>query len=150
MSVDVATFGKGTILKLGDGDTPEVFTQINGITKWGVDPGGAGDPEKIDITSGSTVGMVREKMDGYSERRPGVIDFDLLCDLSNTQHAALEAAAIAGTDLNFQLVVPTKTGTNGYDFTARASGFPLDIPHDKVVTVKAKLAIKEGTWVPQQ
>jgi predicted secreted protein len=150
MSVDVATFGKGTILKLGDGDTPEVFTEINGITKWGVDPGGAGDPDKIDITSGSTVGMVREMMDGYSEKRVGTIDFDLLCDLSNAQHAALEAAAIAGTDLNYQLIVPTTTGTNQYDFTARLSGFPLDIPHDKVVTVKGKLAIKENTWTPQQ
>jgi len=150
MSVDVATFGKGTILKLGDGAQSEQFTEINGITKWGVDPGGAGDPEKIDITSGSTVGMVRELMDGYSEKRVGTIDFDLVCDLSNIQHAALEAAAIAGTDLNYQLIVPTTTGTNQYDFTARLSGFPLDIPHDKVVTVKGKLAIKENTWTPQQ
>ena len=150
MSKDVATFGKGTILKLGDGETPEVFTPINGITRWGVDPGGAGDPEKIPITSGSTVGMVHELMDGYSAKRVGTVNFDLLCDLSNAQHAALEAAAIAGIELNFQIVVPTRTGTNQYDFTARISGFPLDIPHDKVIGVKAKLAIKEDTWTPQQ
>ena len=147
MSKEVAVFGKGTILKLGDGATPEVFTEVEGITKWGVDPGGAGDPEKIDTTSGSTLGMVREKMDGYSEKRSGTVDFDLVCDLDNVQHEALWDASMAGTDLNFQIVMPTKTGTKQRAFTARISGFPLDIPHDKIVTVKGKLAIKEDTWV---
>lgn len=147
MSQDVATFAKGTILKQGDGEVSETFTAINGITKWGVDPGGAGDPEKLDVTSGSTVGMVREKMDGYSEKRPGSIDFDLLCDLDNAQHAILEADALTATDRNYQIIVKTKTGTKQYDFTARVAGFPLDIPHDKVITVKVRLAINEDTWV---
>jgi len=147
MSKEVAVFGKGTILKLGDGDTPENFTEIQGITKWDVDPGGAGDPEKIDATSGSTIGMVREMMDGYSEKRPGTVDCDLVCDLDNVQHAALWDASMVGTDLNFQVVLPTKTGTKTRGFTARVSGFPLNIPHDKLVTVPMKLAIQEDSWV---
>lgn len=149
MSQDVAVFAKGTILKLGDGVTTpsEGFTEIKGITKFGVDPGGAGDPDKIDVTSGSTSGLVREKIDGYSDKRPGTVDFDLLCDLANTNHSALEVAARTGTSKHFQIVVKTSTATKTAGFTARVSGFPLDIPHDKVVGVKAKLAITEGTWL---
>jgi predicted secreted protein len=146
MSKDVGVFAKGTKLEHGDGDTPEIFTEVKGITNWVPDAGGAGDPEKIDVTSGSTVGMVREKLDGYSDKRPGTVDIEFFFDGSNAVHAALYDAAIAGSDENFKLTIPTSTGTKVVTFTARLSGFPISVPFDKVITVKTTLAVKEDSW----
>lgn len=147
MSKDVAVFAKGTKLERGDGASPEVFSEIKGITSWGVDPGGAGEPEKLDVTSGSTVGLVREKIDGYSDLRSGSLDLDMEVDLANTVHAAMANDSISGANVNYKLTVPTTAGTKTATFTARVSGFPLSIPFDKIVAIKAKLSVVEGTWL---
>ena len=109
MSKDVAVFAKGTLLERGNAATPEVFEEIKGITKWDPDPGGAGDPEKIDVTSGSTSGLVREDLDGYSALRPGKVDFEMLVDLSNSVHAALSEDSITGVERNYVITIPTTT-----------------------------------------
>lgn len=146
MSKEVGVFAKNTKLELSDGETPPGYDEVEGVTKWSPNPGGAGDPEKLEVTSGSTVGLVREKIDGYSDKVSGEVGLEMLCDLSNEVHNTLYEASIAGTDLDFKLTIPTMSGTKVFTFTARVSGFPIDIAFDKIVTVKPKLAIKEDTW----
>jgi len=146
MSNDTAVFARGMKIEHGDGDTPENFTEVKGVTKLTPDPPGAGDPEKLDSTSGSSPTTVREKKDGYSEKRSGTVGVEFFYNGSDAVHQVLYDACIAGTDENFKLTIPTSTGTKIFTFTARVSGFPIDVPFDKLITVKTTLAINEDTW----
>ena len=143
MSSDVATFAKGTKLEF---PVATVLTEVKGARNFSFDEGGAGEPDKIDCTSHSTAGMVKEKLDGLSEARSPSLSFDLLYDPEDTCHAAMQAAAKAGTEVSgLQYTIKGKTTNKVKTFDCRVSGFPIDSPHDNIHTVKVTLAIKEGT-----
>jgi len=102
-----AKLGKGTILKVGDGASPEVFTAIPEIIEISGTPGGT--PDEVDATNHDTVGNYRENISGLittkeltvnaTWRKAGAAD--------NTLLLALQTQMQAGTRKNFQILLPT-------------------------------------------
>lgn len=146
MSKDVAVFAKGVKLEVSDMEVSPTFTEVKGITNYTPDPGGAGEPERLQCTSGSTVGLVREYKDGYSDKRPAAVALEMFFDGANEQHLQMRAAAESGDYLDYRITIPTSTGNIQATFSARINGFPIDIPYDKLVSLKPTLAVQEDSW----
>jgi hypothetical protein len=96
-----AIIGWGTKLKRGDGDTPEVFTQVPEVVS--LDPADE-EIEKVDVTHLDSPQKRREYIQGMIDS--GELSFSVNMIPSNPQHAGLLADKNSGTVRNFQVVYP--------------------------------------------
>ncbi|MBZ2172192.1 phage tail tube protein [Nitratidesulfovibrio sp. SRB-5] len=103
------TLSKGSVLKLGDGAEPEVFTTLPGLTKLSIDGISKDDIDVTDLES-----------DG-KEYAPGLADYgsfsaEGIWDDTNAQHLALLDLLGSGEVQNWQVVTSagTKWGFSGY------------------------------------
>lgn len=97
----IAKIANGTLLKVGDGASPEVFTTVPEVTRLS---GPSMRFDLLDVTSHDTVGFFREYI-------PGLADGDKIAASinwrpSNTVQKAVRVAAEARTNRNFKVVFP--------------------------------------------
>lgn len=127
--------GFGTVLKIGNGASPEVFTSILGIRSI---QGPTLDMEIIDATSHSSPGAFREKVASFKD--PGNVTFDLIYDSTNAQHQALMDAYQARELTNFQQIM-TDAGAEQYDYSAFVKQMSATAPIDDLLTYAVTLEI---------
>lgn len=123
----------GTQLKLGDGATPEVFTNIDCIFEGPT--GGGFAPQFIEARHHGTEDIIRR----VSIVDKPAISFRAYYDSNDVQHAALVTAAKNGTKKNFKLVL-TDDGAEQFAFGAYVS-VSFESPVDGFQTVSVTLAV---------
>ena len=114
----------GTLVKRGDGNTPETFTTIAGAKD--VDgPGMKMDFEDTTTHSSAAAGIFKEwtpmLMDG------GNIKFDILWDPNDVTHVGLQADQSAQVKRNFQVIFPTAPNKTA-SFAAYVDDFSFKAP----------------------
>lgn len=101
-----------TLLKIGDGGGPEVFTTIGEI--FNID-GPELIQELIDATHMESPGRNREKIAGLRDTGPCTFDINWIPD--NAVHAGFITDYEAGTLRNFEMILPDTAGTK-WEFSA--------------------------------
>lgn len=109
----IARLANGTLFKLGDAASPEVFTTIPEVMKLS---GPSTETDLLDVSSHDSPSLFREFITGWSDG--GMVTAEFNWRASNATHIALRTAADAGTKKNFKIVF-ADTATN----TAAFSGY---------------------------
>lgn len=104
---------KGTLLQVGDGEDPEVFTTIPNV---GDIDGPGGETSDIDVTDHSSSGDSDEFLPGTDD--PGSLSAPVHHDPADTTHLQLEADAADKTVRNYQIVM-----VNADNYTQRFPAF---------------------------
>jgi predicted secreted protein len=131
------TTAKGTLVKIGDGASPEVFATIGQVRS--ID-GPSTAAEIVDTTTHSTSGNWREKLAVLVD--PGEIAFDINFDSADTTHAfttGLWNEMVDLTQSNYKVVFPNSAGTLA--FAGYVSKHAFSAPVDNVLTASVSLAI---------
>ena len=92
----------GTLIKVGDGGTPEVFTTIPKIFDFGDSP--VGEPGKLEVTNADSTGFTKQYIDDWTE--PSEITIQCYWDSGNAVQAAIivDSEASPRTVRNYQKV----------------------------------------------
>jgi predicted secreted protein len=100
----IAKISNGTLLKIGDGASPENFTTIPEVMRLS---GPSVRFDLLDVTSHDTVGFFREWIPGLAdgERVSATINWRP----SNTIHKSVRVDAYARTNRNIRIVFPDST-----------------------------------------
>lgn len=124
----MARKAKGTLLKIGDGAGPEVFTTVAELTKIGFPEFGTGTVEVTSFDS-TDEEFVSDGIQGHGDIS---IEGNWLPEhASQNDTAGLLAKAIAGEVSNYEIVVPTPAGTKTFAFAAFLKFKPKDVgPRD--------------------
>lgn len=134
--MSLATFAKGTQLKVGDGTTPtEVFTlipEVRSIT------GPSMSAETLDVTSHDTPGGFRDKIQGLKDW--GVLSFEMLWAPANAQHLQLFEDYISGEVRNYTITYPTTPATT-FKFAGWVGNNPTSAPFDGALTKTVEINI---------
>lgn len=137
----MAISGFGTLLKIGDGDTPEVFTTVAEVTSISGPSFAMGTQ---DVTSHSSTGAYREFQATLLDA--GEVSFDIWFDPNNTTHNATAGLLKDYADRklrNFKLEFPT-TPAKTAAFAAFVTGFEAGFPIDGAMTASVTLKISGG------
>lgn len=97
----IAKLSNGSLLKVGDGAGPEVFTTIPEVMRLS---GPAVRFDLLDVSSHDTVGLFREFIPGFSDG--DAINSDINWRPGNAIHKAVRIDAYAATRRNFKIVYP--------------------------------------------
>ncbi len=92
-----AESGRGFLVKIGDGATPEVFSTIAGMRATSLSLNSA----PVDVTSKDSAGW-RELLSGAGLRRMAISGAGVFTD--SAAEATLRAQALAGTLANYEIV----------------------------------------------
>lgn len=110
MTIDI-TASHGIAIKLGNGASSEVFTEIEGVFNGPNGPDAS--PNIIEARHHSSDSTIRKA----AYLNPATVSFSIYYDSSNVQHAALLTAARALTKKNFQQLL-TDDGAEQYAYGA--------------------------------
>ena len=132
----IAAFG--TLLKSGDGGSPESFTTIAEVTEIG------GPDLSLDTVDGTHHGSTG----GWEEviptiLRSGTVPFTIQYDPTDATHDAstgLIADMVNKTLRNYELVLPDDSSTT-WSFSAYVVGFTPGAPHDDKLTAECEVKI---------
>ena len=105
MPASNALHAQGTLLQVGDGASPEVFTTIAEV---GTIQGPGLDSDQIDVTNHTSVNEYREYIQGLKE--PGELSFTINFvpdDATHDNATGLVSFYEDGLKRNFQMVFPT-------------------------------------------
>ncbi len=133
----MALSGFGTLLKIGDGGSPENFTTIAEVQDIG---GPAFSLDAVEITHHGSGGW-REYIAGLLDA--GEISFDLNFEPTETTHgytAGLLKDMTDKTTRNFQLVFPD-AGNTTWEFAALITGFEVNEPVGDKISASITLKI---------
>ena len=108
---------QGTYLMMGDGASPENFTEIAEVTSIG---GPSISRERLDFTHLRTVGNFREFKASFTD--PGTMTVRIQYIPTNATHQALQDKLSVADPTQFRLVFPD---AEGWDFAANVTGFNL-------------------------
>lgn len=128
---------KGSLIKLGDGASPEVFSTLSQVRSI------AGPTTKAtvqDVTTHSTSGNWMEKLATLID--PGSFSFPLNYDKADTTHAfstGLWGKLIALTLANYRCVLPASIGY--FEADAYVTSHQFDLPVDNVIRANMELMI---------
>jgi hypothetical protein len=100
----IAIISNGTLLKFGDGASPENFTTVPEVTKLS---GPAIKFDLLDATSHDSTGFFREFIPGLADGDN--VAFDCNWKPSNTVHKDLRINSYARTKTNFKTIFPDST-----------------------------------------
>lgn len=128
-----AFVAQGTLLKRGDGGSPEVFTSIGEITDFS---GPGGKAKIIDVTNLDSTAI--EKLVGLPDE--GTLTITLTWDPENAQHTGLRSDRAARVKRNFQMVF-SDSGHATAAFAAFVLGYTIAGKVDDKVTAKVDLEI---------
>lgn len=128
--------GYGTILKVGDGASPEVFTAIAALTRIKI-PGQ--ETNAIDVSHLTTADSRRRMIPGMITL--GKCSFSGLYIPGNTTHAGLKTRQQAGTISNYQIVLSDEADSV-VEFEAFVSKFePGEAALDAMVPFEGELTL---------
>lgn len=128
---------KGTLQKIGDGASPEVFATIGQVKSIS---GPSTKATVQDVTTHSTAGNWMEKLATLID--PGTLTFPINFDPLDATHAFATGMwddMIALTLRSFKTVFPAAMGTLNYD--AYITGHGFDVPVDNVLQANIELTI---------
>ena len=128
---------KGTLQKLGDGASPEVFTTMGQVRSIS---GPTTNATVQDVTTHSTSGNWMEKLATLID--PGTMSFPINFDSTDATHAFATGVwddLINLTQRNWQTVLPASIGQLSY--AAYATGHGFDLPVDNVISAALELTI---------
>ena len=146
MTVSTGRVGLGTVLKIGDGESPEVFTAVVNVT--GINMSGR-SVEEVDFTHLASTGGFREFRPGFKD--PGELSLTCHYDPTNATlngSTGLEYLLNQGTVFNWEIDMTLagfayKLAGSGYvsggDFT-----FTGEDPINYEVTIRVSGAISES------
>lgn len=97
----IAKISNGTLLKVGDGASPEVFTTVPEVMRL---TGPSVRFDLLDVTSHDTVGFFREFIPGLADGEKIAVSVNWRP--SNTIHKGIRVDAYARTLRNFRIVFP--------------------------------------------
>ena len=127
---------QGTVLKIGDGNSPEVFTAVGEIKEIG---GPSGSAPVIDVSNLSST--KREKIMGLPDE--GQVSMSLNYDHNDAQQTALRTARTARTAKNFTIET-SDSPSQTLSFTAYVLEFSLSFAVDEVVGLTVTLEITDA------
>lgn len=131
-----AKFGYGTLVKMGDGGSPETFTTIAELR--GDIAFDGMESEEIEVTTHNNAinGRAKEKIPGLID--PGNLNFEINYIANEATHVAVRNAWIAQTRKNFQILTPygDLTTIAGYIMS-----MPVTYPADDSINAKIKIMI---------
>lgn len=128
----------GTLLKIGDGGSPESFSTITEVTNIG---GPSLSMDTIEVTHHGSTGGWREFVGGLLDG--GDVTFEINYDPADSTHDAstgLINDMENRTVRNFQLVFPD-TGVTTWSFAALVTGFEPSEPIDDKLAASVTLKI---------
>lgn len=128
---------KGTLQKLGNGASPEVFATIGQVRSIS---GPTTTATVQDVTTHSTSGNWMEKLATLID--PGSLSFPINYDSADATHqfaTGMWADMIALTVRNFKTVFPASMGTLAY--AAYITGHSFDCPVDNVLAANIELTV---------
>lgn len=134
--------GSQTLLKIGDGASPEVFTTIGEV----VSIGALGQQnDLIEVTHLEST--AKEYIGGL----PDGLEIAVTCNYkpTNAQQVALIAAVTVGTSRNFKYTMPSGGGSLTFSFSALVLGWniPSTTPNE-AVQLEATLKITSSVTGP--
>jgi len=131
-----AKFGYGTLVKMGDGGSPETFTAIAELRG---DIGFDGmESDEIEVTTHNNAvnGRAKEKIPGLID--PGNLNIEVNYIANDATHVAVRTAWINQTKKNFQILSP-------YGDLISCSGYimslPITFPVDDAINAKVKIML---------
>ncbi len=138
------TTAKGTLVKMGDGNSPEVFATIGQVKSIS---GPTTKADIIDVTTHSTVGFWRSKIAVLID--PGDMSFPISFDKQDATHAFATGLWYLFVNLikrNFQVQFPNNNGL--MQFGAYVSNHSFNCPVDNVLDANITLSIATAiaTW----
>lgn len=136
---------KGTLQKIGDGASPEVFGTIGQVRSIS---GPTTKASVQDVTTHSTTGNWMEKLAVLID--PGTISFPINYDPADAAHAfatGMWADMIALARTNFTTTFPASMGTMAY--AAYLTGHAFAIPVDNVLQATIELTISGAITASQ-
>ena len=116
--MSIAKIANGTLLKVGDGASPEVFTTIPEVSKLS---GPSIKFDLLDVTTHDSVGYFREFIPGLADGEN--INATVNWRPANMVHKSLRVDSYARTLRAFKVVFPD-TADNTVDLDAYVSGLP--------------------------
>lgn len=130
---DAALIGRGTIIRVGDGASPEVFTAISESFSARITGAGSGEIEVTDFASTSRNFKLQLKDEGS-------LEFDIHYIPTDTQHTQLRSDSNDGTGRNYQLVF-TDSPQTIWTFAARVARFEPATDFDSAADCAVSLRI---------
>lgn len=129
---------KGTLLKRGDGGSPESFVTVANITSHNYSL----SADQIDVTSHSSSGSFKQYVPGLKD---STYTADVNFDSNDTSHKLLMDDFLNDTESNFQLIFP-----NGdmVEFTATVTQFDLGMVIADKQTAKLTLSNAGAVTLP--
>jgi len=130
----VALEAQGTLIKIGNGASPEVFSSIPEIKTFS---GPGGSASIIDVTDLSSTG--KEKRMGLADE--GQLTFTMNYLPDNTQHDALRTARSTREATNFEIVFTDDSPTTTWAFSGFVTGFSISGSVDNVIEANVTIEI---------
>lgn len=131
-----AKFGYGTLVKMGDGGTPETFTAIAELRGDISFDGMESDSIEITTHNNAVNGRAKEKMPGLID--PGDLSIEINYIANDATHVAVRNAWINQTKKNFQVLSP-------YGDLITCQGYimslPITFPVDDSINAKVKIML---------
>lgn len=131
-----AKFGYGTLVKMGDGGSPETFTAIAELRGDISLPGMESDEIEVTTHNNAVNGRAKEKILGLID--PGTLEFEVNYIATDATHIAMRQAMYNQTKKNFQLLSPTGdlTTLSGY-----VQSMPRTYPVGDAINAQIKILI---------
>jgi len=130
----VALEAQGTLIKIGNGASPEVFSSIPEIKTFS---GPGGSASIIDVTDLSSTG--KEKRMGLADE--GQLSFTINYIPDNTQHTLLRTRRASREETDFKMVFTDDSPSTTWSFSAFVTGFAVSGAVDNVVEANVTLEI---------
>lgn len=122
---------QGAVIALGDGASPEVFTDIANVTSISGPTLAASDIEVTDLSSAA-----KEFLQGLED--PSVVTLTCYYASANTQHQTMRDRVGSNTADNYRI---TLSDASTISFSARVNEFSLDLGVDAAVGMSLSLKI---------
>ncbi len=131
-----AKFGYGTLVKMGDGGAPEVFTAIAEL-RGDIEFSGL-EADEIEVTTHNNAvnGKAKEKILGLID--PGTVNFEINYVADDATHLSVQTAWLNQVKHNFQLRDPFG---HGADFSGYIKSFPRKYPTGDSITAKLSIMV---------
>ena len=136
-----ALLGLGTLIKKGDGASPEVFTTIAEV---GTISGPSQSSEFVDVTNQDST--AREFIAGLVD--PGEISFTMNYIPQNATHKALLTDFTDKSVDEYELAFPTGSAADKWSFKAAVTGAEVSAPIDGPMQLSVTLKVSGSVTFP--
>lgn len=129
-----AISGYGTLLKRGDGGSPETFTTVGEVRSIS---GPSMETDEADVTthSSAAAGAFREFILTLIDA--GSVEFDINYVPADATHIGLRNDFLGRTKRNWQIILPGSIQT--ISFSGYVKTMPLEFPTDDAITAKISI-----------